>query len=428
MVKCIQVDLVPADMQTQTRAITAFMQAHDTRLKDLIAMDDSTFDELCRLGGAEGEWLAATDATIANAIQGSFVRGSTHVQNFISEFGSDVGLVTSGRALLKHFMRLYNAEPGYEEYQAEEDLKAFPNFTMGKDEADSKKHGYGLIDCYERLPTTRLLEPPAKLKGQTRLLLNKLPDALPEKRAALETFLQEGLNGVPQWATKHAVIKAIALMLVPGVSFAPLAHVSFAPVANAAFAPRGCWICASPTHSARDCTKTCSECAFKYCPAAKPGKPRVPCAVKASAAPEAHKITNALGGRLPDVIFKGLLERWQIKHPLTAHAGESYSDEEINIAEFELEQGRFLQANSASRSDNFEVNFAPWAKTSTYEANSTDYSDGLKVNTADETKFDALWGAVARDVACTTDEATMDAEWGAGTWAGFKDLGRPVAM
>ena len=81
-----------------------------------------------------------------------------------------MGLVTSGRALLKHFMRLYNAEPGYEEYQAEEDLKAFPNFTMGKDEADSKKHGYGLINCYERLPTTRLLEPPAKLKGQTRLL------------------------------------------------------------------------------------------------------------------------------------------------------------------------------------------------------------------------------------------------------------------
>jgi len=339
-----------------------------------------------------------------------------------------VGLVTSGRALLKHFMRLYNAEPGYEEYQAEEDLKAFPNFAMGKDEADSKKHGYRLIDCYERLPTTRLLEPPAKLKGQTRLLLNKLPDALPEKRAALKTFLQEGLNGVPQWATKHAVIKAIALMLVPGVSFAPLAHVSFAPVANAAFAPRGCWICASPAHSARDCTETCSECAFKYCPAAKPGKPRAPCAVNASAALEAHKITNALGGRLPDVIFKGLLERWQIKHPLTAHAGESRSEEEINIAEFELEQGRFLQANSASRSDNFEVNFTPRAKASTYEANSADYSDGFKVNAANETKFDALWGAVARDVACATDEATMDAEWGAGTWAGFKDLGRPLAM
>jgi len=79
MVKCIQTDLVPADMQTQTRAIIAFMQAHDTRLKDLIAMDDSTFDELCHLGGAEGEWLAATDATIANEIQGSFMRGSTHV-------------------------------------------------------------------------------------------------------------------------------------------------------------------------------------------------------------------------------------------------------------------------------------------------------------------------------------------------------------
>ena len=79
MVNCLQIDLVPADMQTQTRAIIAFMQAHDTRLKDFIAMDNSTFDERCLLGGAEGEWLAATDATVANAIQGSFVRGSTHV-------------------------------------------------------------------------------------------------------------------------------------------------------------------------------------------------------------------------------------------------------------------------------------------------------------------------------------------------------------
>jgi len=87
-----------------------------------------------------------------------------------------------------------------------------------------------------------------------------------------------------------------------------------------------------------------------------------------------------------------------------------------------------LQAISASRSDNFEVNFAPRAKASTYEANSADYSDGFKVNAADETKFDDLWGAVARDVACATDEATMDAEWGADSWAGFKDLGRPVAM
>jgi len=134
-------------------------------------------------------------------------------------------------------------------------------------------------------------------------------------------------------------------MLVPDVSFAP--------VVNAAFAPRGCWICAYPTHSARDCAEKCRECNFKFCPAAKPGTPRAPCAVNASAAPEAHKVTNALGSRLPDAIFQGLLERWRIKHPSTAHAGESRSEEEINIAEFKLGQERFLQANSASCSDNF---------------------------------------------------------------------------
>jgi len=71
---------------------------------------------------------------------------------------------------------------------------------MGANQADSKKHRYGLVDCFGRLPTTRLLEPPGKLKGQTRLLLNKLPDALPEKKqAALKKFFQDGLDGVPQW-------------------------------------------------------------------------------------------------------------------------------------------------------------------------------------------------------------------------------------
>jgi len=138
-------------------------------------MDDSTFDERRRrLGGNKAEWLVATDATIANAIQGSFEHSSTHVQNFISEFGLVTELVTSGCALLKHFMRLNNAESGFEEYQAEEDLKAFPHFTMGanQNQADSVKHGYGLVGCFGRLPTTHLLEPPSKLKGQMRLLLN----------------------------------------------------------------------------------------------------------------------------------------------------------------------------------------------------------------------------------------------------------------
>jgi len=358
MVKCLKVDLIPAGMQTQTSAIIGFMHEHDPRLEDFLKMDDSTFDKWRRLGGTYAEWLVATDTTIANAIQGSFERSSTHVQNFISEFGLNAGLVTSGRALLKHFMQVYNAESGFEEYQAEEDLKAFPHFTMGADEADSKKHGYELVDCFGRLPTTRLLEPPGKLKGQTQLLLNKLPDALPEKRAALKKFFQDGLDGVPQWATIHAIIKSIALMLVPDVSFAP--------VVNAAFAPRGCWICASPAHSARDCAEKCPECNFKFCPATKPGTPPAPCAVNASAAPEAHKVTNTLGGRLLDTIFQGLLERWRIKHPSTAHAGESRSKEEINIVEFELEQARFLQANSASCSDNFEVNFVPRANPSIY--------------------------------------------------------------
>ena len=268
-------------------------------------------------------------------------------------------------------MQLYNAESGFKEYQAEEDLKAFAHFTMGADDADSKKHGYGLVERYGRLPTTRPLLPPDLLKGQTRLLLNKLSDTMPEqKRAVLKTFFQESWSGVPRWETLHAVIKAVALMLVPDAPFAPVVNA-------AAFTPRGCWICASTAHSARDCTKTCSECAFKFCPAAgwvnptcsecafkfcpaaKPGTPRAPCAVNASAAPVAYKITNALGGRLPDVIFQGLLERWQSKHPLTAHTGESRSEEEINIAEFELEQERYLQANSAVCSDNFEVNFVP---------------------------------------------------------------------
>jgi len=177
---------------------------------------------------------------------------------------------------------------------AEEDLKAFAPFTMGADAADSIKHGYGLVECYGRLSTTRLLLPPDLLKGQTRLLLNKLPDTIPKKRVVIKAFFQESRSGVPRWETLHAVIKDVALMLVPDAPFAP--------VVNAAFTPRGCWICAATGHSARECTETCSECNFKFCPAAKPGTPRAPCAVNASAAPVAHKITNALGGRLPDVI------------------------------------------------------------------------------------------------------------------------------
>jgi len=388
MVKCLTINLVPAGMNTQALAIASFIIAHDPRMKIFLQMDEPTFDEWQRLGGAYAEWLVATDAMLANAILGSFERSSTHVRNFISEFGEDAELVSSGRALLKHFMRLYNAESGFEEYQAEEDLKAFAHFTIGADAAISKKHGYGLVECHGRLPTTRLLLPPDLLKSQTRLLLNKLPDAMPEKWAVLKTIFQESRNGVPQWETKHAVIGSIALMLVPDAPFAP--------IVNAAFTPRGCWICASTTHSARDCTETCSECAFKFCPAAKPGTPRAPCAVNASAAPVAHKITNALGGRLPDVIFQGLLDRWRTKHPLTAHAAESRSEEEINIAEFELEQERYLQANSAVCSDNFEVNFVPRANPSIYKDN--DETDGVvDVSCADGAPMQALWGAVAHD-------------------------------
>jgi len=116
-----------------------------------------------------------------------------------------------------------------------------------------------------------------------------LPDALPGKQAVLKKFFQDGLDGVTRWATIHAVIKSIAFMLVPDVSFAP--------VVNAAFAPRSCWICASPIHSACDCIEKCPECSFKFCPAAKPGTPRALCAVNASAAPEAHKVTNVLARR-----------------------------------------------------------------------------------------------------------------------------------
>ena len=84
---------------------------------------------------------------------------------------------------------------------------------MGADDADSKKHGYGLVECYGRLPTTtRLLLPPDLLKGQTRLLLNKLPDTMPEKRAVggwgspvcgrfppLWCFPPRGLGAAPLW-------------------------------------------------------------------------------------------------------------------------------------------------------------------------------------------------------------------------------------
>ena len=159
MVKCFKIDLVPAGMNTQALAVTSFIIAHDTRMDGFLKMDDPTFAEERRLGGAYAEWLMVTDAMLANAILGSFERSSTHVQNLISEFGQDAGLVSSGRALLKHFMRLYNAELGFEEYQyqAEEVLKAFAPFTVGADEADSKKHGYGLVECYGRLLTTRLL-------------------------------------------------------------------------------------------------------------------------------------------------------------------------------------------------------------------------------------------------------------------------------
>jgi len=202
MVKCFKIDLVPAGMKTQALAITSFIIAHDTRMDGFLKMDDPTFAEERRLGGAYAEWLVATNAMLANAILGSFEHSSTHVQNFISEFGQDAGLVSSGRALLKHFMRLYNAKSGFEEYQAEEDLKAFAPFTMGADDADSKKHGYGLVECYGRLPTTRLLLPPDLLKGQTRLLLNKLPDTIPEKRAVIKAFFQESRSGVPRRSSR----------------------------------------------------------------------------------------------------------------------------------------------------------------------------------------------------------------------------------
>jgi len=126
MVKCIKIDLVPAGMNAQALAIASFIIAHDTRMEVFLKMDDPTFDKWRRLGGAYAEWLVATDAMLANAILGSFERSSMHVQKFISEFGQDAGLISSGRALLKHFMRLYNAESGFEEYQAEEDSKRSP--------------------------------------------------------------------------------------------------------------------------------------------------------------------------------------------------------------------------------------------------------------------------------------------------------------
>jgi len=250
-------------------------------------------------------------------------------------------------------MRLYNAESGFEEYQAEEDLKAFAHFTMGADDADSKKHGYGLVECYRRLPTTRLLLPPDLLKGQTRLLLNKLPDTMPEKRAVLKTFFQESRSGVPRWETLHAVIKAVALMLVPDAPFAPVVNaVSRRAAAGSALLP--------PTPLAI--------------------APR-----RAPSAPSSSARVNPGPARAP-----------RTKHPLTAHAGESRSEEEINIAEFELEQEQYPQAKSAVCSDNFEVNFVPRAHTSIYENN--DETDGVAdVSCADGAPMHALWGAVAHD-------------------------------
>jgi len=82
---------------------------------------------------------------------------------------------------------------------------------------------------------------------------------------------------------------------------------------------------------------------------------------------------------------------------------------------------------SAPTTSRFEVNFVPRANPSVYEDNPK--NDGvINVSCADGAITDAMWGAVARDVACTTDEATMDAQqWGAGTWATLNNLGRPVA-
>jgi len=87
MVKCFKIDLIPAGMNTQALAIISFIIAHDTRMDGFLKMDDPTFAKERRLGGAYAEWLVATDAMLANAILGSFERSSTHVQNFISEFG-----------------------------------------------------------------------------------------------------------------------------------------------------------------------------------------------------------------------------------------------------------------------------------------------------------------------------------------------------
>ena len=58
-----------------------------------------------------------------------------------------------------------------------------------------------------------------------------------------------------------------------------------------------------------------------------------------------------------------------------------------------------MQANSASCSDNFEVNFVPRANPSIYEDNSeTDGVVDVSYSCANGATMDALCGAVARDV------------------------------
>jgi hypothetical protein len=144
------------------------------------------------------------------------------------------------------------------------------------------------------------------------------------------------MHGVTAWATIiNNFIDSVALWLAP--SHAPVANVAtasgaFAPVANAAATPggfgtrppglRGCWICASQDCSSRKCKCVCHGCGSKFCPGANPALPRAPCVVQAATPPNPDNVRSALGEKLPDIFFQGLLQRWQAAHPNQAHAGE----------------------------------------------------------------------------------------------------------
>ena len=236
--------------------------------------------------------------------------------------------------------------------------------------AKTLKNGYQMLSLQKRLPAARHLDGVKLLQVQLRLLLNNLPDSQPDKMELIRNALHDESRGLMPWSSKHEMLDSIAIWLAPSHELSLARAAPMAPVANAVAAPgafgsrppgrgrSGCWICASVTCSSRTCPHRCHTCGDKFCPGANPTKPPTPCFVHAASLPNAETTMNALGDRLPHIIFTGLMRRWECRQasapavaPVAAHAAP-FSEAEIAEIEFEIEQRQFVfnhehQANAA---------------------------------------------------------------------------------